>query len=99
MVSTKAVVVAVLALVSFVGCTNNPSTPSTTTPTPTTPTRTSPETFSSVVTKSGATSHAFVASKTGPYSVTLTGLSAPGSIGLGVGIPNANGAGCNLNTT
>jgi hypothetical protein len=60
---------------------------------------TSPQTFSSIVTKGGATSHAFVASKTGPYSVTLTGLSAPVPIGLGIGIPNTTGAGCNLNTT
>jgi len=89
---------AVLVVASFgAGCSNNPTAPSTSTTTTTGPTT---ETFSSVLTVNGGTSHAFkVSSGPGIVSVTLTNLSTSVRVGLGVGIPNANGAGCNLNTT
>lgn len=57
------------------------------------------ETFSSVLTVNGGTSHPFTVSGPGTVSVTLTNLSASVTVGLGIGIPNASGAGCNLNTS
>jgi hypothetical protein len=85
--------VSVLAL-SGAGCSNSPT--PTTPSTPTTPTITT-ETFTSTVSVQGATSHAFVVTTAGTITVTLLNAGTPSTIvGLGIGIPNANGANCNL---
>src|SRR5437763_406487 len=78
-------------------CSNNQST--TTSPTtPSTPT-VKTENFSSVLGPAGVVSHGFIVSTAGTVSVTLvaTGPLSP-ALGLGLGIPNSNGANCNLST-
>src|SRR2546425_1068741 len=86
-------------VLAFFGCSNNPTSPSTSTTTPPTTTSPTTETFSSVLATKGVTSHAFKVSQAGTVSVTLTNLGASVTVGLGIGIPNANGSGCNVRTT
>jgi hypothetical protein len=90
----KAAVPVVLVLVSFcAGCSNSTTTAPSTTTTPTIVT----DTFTSIVTVKGATSHGFMVTTQGTVSVTLLSAgSASTVVGLGIGIPNANGANCNL---
>src|ERR1700674_240487 len=78
------------------GCSN--SSPSTTAPTVTSPTT---DTFSSVVFAGGAVSRAFTLSSAGTVSATLVSAAPPPTIvvGLGVGIPLLNGAGCLLSSS
>lgn len=70
---------------------------------PTAPTETveSPEgTFSSILLPGTAAARAFTVSVPGTVSLTLSTTTPEGVIvGLGVGIPRSNGAGCTLNTT
>lgn len=55
--------------------------------------------FSSAVVPGGASSRAFVVSKAGTLTVTLSSAGAATTIvGLGLGIPNPSGTGCNLTT-
>src|SRR4051794_23289872 len=92
----KAAVSLVLVLASLgVGCSDSQTT---TTPTPPTTTPTIyTDTFTSTVTAQGATSHGFFVKTGGTVSVTLLNAGSPSTIvGLGLGIPNANGANCNL---
>jgi hypothetical protein len=91
----KAAVFCVLVLASLgVGCSNSTSTTAPTTPTITT------DTFTSTVTVHGATSHPFMVTTAGTISVTLTAAGPRGTIvGLGLGIPNADGSNCNLDVS
>jgi hypothetical protein len=91
----KAAVFVVLVLASLgAACSNSQST--TAPSTPTTPTIVT-DIFTSTVTVQGATSHAFVVTTAGTVSVTLLSAGPAATIvGLGLGIPNANGANCNL---
>jgi hypothetical protein len=93
----KPAVFVLVVLASFgTACSNNQSTTTPTTPTTPTP-AIQTDTFTSNVTRHGATSHGFVVNTAGTVSVTL--LSAgppPATVGLGLGIPNGNGANCNL---
>jgi hypothetical protein len=66
----------------------------------TSPTATSPvtETFSGQFTPGGSAARSFVAASAGTVSITLTQVGPPADavVGLGVGIPQASGAGCYL---
>lgn len=63
------------------------------------------ETFSSNLPMLSSVSRAFTASQAGPVSITLTSASPPPGVvvGLGLGVPRADGSGCfvytSLNTT
>jgi hypothetical protein len=63
------------------------------------------ETFSSNLPVSSSVSRTFTASQAGPVSITLTSASPPAGVvvGLGLGVPRADGSGCfaytSLNTT
>jgi hypothetical protein len=89
-----AIVVFMLASVGA-GCGDSES-PAAPSPSPTPTIKT--ETFASTVTQKGATSHGFEVTTGGTVSVTLLSAGPPASttVGLGLGIPNANGANCNL---
>jgi hypothetical protein len=93
----KAAVLLVFVLVSAAACGDSQSTTAPTTPT--TPTIKT-DTFTSILAVRGSTSHGFIVSTAGTVSVTLLNA-GPSSmkVGLGLGIPNANGASCNLNTS
>ena len=73
--------------------------------TPTTPTSTAPvspltESFSSQLSVKGTSSRSFVTPSRGSVSVTLSATFPSGTVvGLGVGIPRANGSGCLLSTS
>jgi hypothetical protein len=71
--------------------------------TATSPTTTSPvtETFSGQFVPGGSASRGFTAASPGTVSVTLTQIGPPADVvvGLGVGIPQASGAGCHLTQT
>lgn len=56
------------------------------------------ETFASQFGMRGSASRSFTVSETGTVSVILTSVGPPSDVvvGLGVGIPRATGAGCNL---
>ena len=68
--------------------------------TATSPTAASPvtETFSGQFVPGGSASRSFTSASAGPVSVTLSQLGPPGDlvVGLGVGIPQANGSSCYL---
>ena len=90
MTIVKATVLALLLATVAAACskdatTTAPSTSATTT-----------LTFSSALVAGGASSHAFVVSKAGTITVPLASLGAAGPVGLGLGIPNPSGTGCNL---
>jgi hypothetical protein len=69
----------------------------------TSPSATSPvtETFSGQINKGGSAARSFTAASAGTVSVTLATLGPPADIqvGLGIGIPQASGAGCYLTQT
>jgi hypothetical protein len=71
--------------------------------TATSPTTTSPvtETFSGQFLPGGSASRAFTAASSGTVSITLTQIGPPANVvvGLGVGIPQTNGAGCHMTQT
>jgi hypothetical protein len=77
------------------GCSNSPTSPTTTPATSTTsPTK---ETFSSQLSAGGRATRSFNVPSVGNVLVTLTSTTPSGvRVGLGVGIPNATGAGCNM---
>ena len=77
---------------TLVGCEDDP--PTTPEPTPTTTT----VTFASNLAMGGASSRSFDVTRAGTVSATLTmvGNSATLKVGLGVGIPFADGTGCVL---
>jgi len=71
--------------------------------TATSPTTTSPvtETFAGQFTPGGSAARSFTSASSGTTSITLTQIGPPADIavGLGVGIPQSNGAGCYLTTS
>lgn len=52
------------------------------------------ETFSSTITPAGSAVRTIQASEAGTVAITLTGLSAAGEAGLGLGVPATDGSGC-----
>jgi hypothetical protein len=68
--------------------------------TATSPTATSPvtETFSGQIIPGGSAARSFTAASAGTVSITLTQIGPPADlvVGLGIGIPQANGSGCHL---
>ena len=89
---TTVLATALLMTLASAGC-NEPVTPTS----PTTPT-TSPvvDTFASQLPPLGTATRAFSMRETGTVSVTLTNVSPASIVGVGVGIPRADGFGCNL---
>ena len=84
---------ALLALLALCGgCSNNAIT--TTAPTSTNGSGT--DTFASFVSVGGSSSHVFHVLQPGAIAMTLTTLSRPVVVGMGVGVPNASGSGCSL---
>ena len=71
-----------------------------TTPTSTTPTSPVTESFVSQLSVKGTSSRSFAIPSRGSVSVTLSATTPSGTVvGLGVGIPRANGSGCLLSTS
>jgi hypothetical protein len=67
--------------------------------TPTAPSTTTSFAWSSALIPGGAASHVFLAGKSGTITVTLTSIGPPSmAVGVGLGIPNPGGTGCNLTT-
>ena len=68
--------------------------------TATSPTTTSPvtETFSGQFLPGGSAARSFTAASSGTVAITLTQIGPPADVvvGLGIGIPQSNGAGCYL---
>jgi hypothetical protein len=94
-------VAAVLAILLFASLAAGCGGSNSTTPTPTTPSTPTitTETFFSALGAGGVASHGFIVSTAGTVSVTLLTTAPSGlTLGLGLGIPNANGASCNLST-
>jgi len=57
-------------------------------------------TFTSQLVPGGSATRAFTVASRGTVSVTLSTTTPAGTVvGLGIGIPQANGAGCTLNTS
>ena len=87
-------VAALLALVALAstGCDDTTTTTSPTTTSPVT------ETFSGQFVPGGSASRSFTSASSGTVSLTLTQIGPPADlvVGFGVGIPQANGAGCYL---
>lgn len=72
-------------------CGNTPTTPTATTTSPVT------ESYSTLLSVRGASSRSFAIPTRGSVSVTLSAVTPAGTVvGLGVGIPRANGSGCLL---
>jgi hypothetical protein len=75
------------------GCgSSNSSTPTA----PSTPTGPTTENFASVLAAGGATSRTFVAAQAGAITVGLSDANPDVKVGLGVGVPNGQGAICSL---
>jgi hypothetical protein len=74
-----------------VGCTTYFETPTSATPTPPDPSK-----FESQVVKGGFASRSFTLTTAGTIEITLTSLVPSVRVGLGVGVPDADGSGCNL---
>jgi hypothetical protein len=68
--------------------------------TPTSPSATSPvtETFSGQLSVGGTASRSFTSATSGTATLTLTQIGPPAdvTVGFGIGIPQADGAGCHL---
>jgi hypothetical protein len=85
----------VLALaVPLAGCTTYLQTPTSSTETSTTPPGLS--TFTSLVAHGGFASRSFTMTTAGTIQATLTAVTPPVPIGLGIGIPHSDGGGCNV---
>ena len=86
--------VLVFAVAMSAGCSDSmtPTAPTTTTTSPVT------VTYSTTIGPRGAAARAFTASQAGTVSVTLVSTEPPSDVvlGLGVGIPRADGGGCSL---
>lgn len=90
--TTKAGFLGALVIAAFAaGCSQDATAPSTAT-SPVT------ETLAGALAVRGTTTHTFSIAQGGTISLTLTSVSPPATavIGLGIGVPNATGAGCNL---
>jgi hypothetical protein len=57
------------------------------------------ETFGSTLAVQGTAAGAFTVTKAGTVSVTLTAMASAAEVGLGLGIPRSDGAGCLLYTS
>jgi hypothetical protein len=66
-------------------------------PTSPTPTPSDPSKFESQLVKGGFASRSFAMTEAGTIEVTLTALVPSVVVGLGVGVPDADGSACNLN--
>lgn len=91
-------VMAILATVAS-GCSNDtPTSATSTTTTTTTTTVTTPitATFTGVVGPSGTLSRTFTAQLAGTARVVLSGITPSTALGLGMGVPRADGTGCLL---
>ena len=68
------------------------------TPTSSTPTTTTPDlsTLTSRVTRGGFVSRSFTMASAGNIQLTLTSVDPAVPLGIGVGIPQSDGGGCNL---
>lgn len=90
-------VVVLAAIVWLAGCTTYFETPTSSTDT----TTATPDlsTFTSRVTPGGFASRSFTTTAAGTIQATLTGLTPPVPIGLGIGIPQSDGGGCNVTTS
>ena len=87
-------VLLVLPLALCAGCTKYFETPtSSTTTTTATPDL---STFSSRVLRGGFASRSFTLASAGTIQATLTDVTPPVPVGLGVGIPQSDGGGCNV---
>jgi hypothetical protein len=86
---------ATLVALAGSGCGDDtPTAPSeNTTPPITTPVTT---TFTAVIGPNGSLSRSFTAQVPGMASAVVTGISPPTALGLGIGIPRPDGAGCLL---
>jgi hypothetical protein len=73
------------------GCTTYFETPTSATPTPPDPSK-----FESQLVKGGFASRSFTLTTAGTIEITLTSLEPPVRVGLGVGVPDADGSACNL---
>jgi hypothetical protein len=71
------------------GCGGSSTSPSTT--------ASSTETFSSLLTSGGASSHEFTATQSGTITVTLQSVSPPTAVGFGIGVAAAGP--CNLTSS
>lgn len=90
---TRRLVPVTLLLCAMAGCSD-------TVTSPTAVTADVEGTFTSQLVPGGAASRAFIVASRGAVSLTLSSTTPAGIIiGLGVGIPQANGAGCTLNTS
>jgi hypothetical protein len=85
---------ALFAVVSLCGGCSTNSALTTTAPTSTNGSGT--DTFSSFVSVGGSSSHVFHVLQAGTIAMTLTTLSRPVIVGMGIGMPNASGSGCSL---
>jgi hypothetical protein len=93
--SSRLRLAALFALVSLGGgCSTN--SPYTTTTAPTSTNGSGTDTFASFVSVGGSSSHMFHVLQAGAIAITLTTLSRPVVVGMGVGVPNASGSGCSL---
>jgi len=86
---TRPLIYACLALAAA-GCSNDSS------PTAATPTVTTAFTFATSFTTQGSAARSFETFATGAIALTLSSTSPDLPLGIGVGIPRPDGAGCNL---
>lgn len=94
-VTRVAPVLVLAALLSAAGCSDNPTAP--TSAVDTTPVTTPVNvTFPGVVGPNGTVSRSFVAQLAGTASVTVSSISPATPLGIGIGIPRADGTGCLL---
>lgn len=78
---------------SLAGCTTYFQTPTSSTETTTPP---DPSTFTSRLARGGFASRSFTLTTAGTIQATLTEITPPVPVGLGVGIPQSDGGGCNV---
>jgi hypothetical protein len=82
----------VVALTAL-GCSENAETPTSPSSSPAT------FTFSTTVGSKGWAARSFTTGEAGEIAVTLESVTPPIRVGFGVGIPRADGGGCNLTTS
>lgn len=90
MTTLQRLVLSATCAIAATGCGDSP------TPTAATPPAATTFTFASTFTTQGSASRSFEQLATGSVSVTLRSVSPDIRIGVGLGIPRADGTGCNL---
>jgi hypothetical protein len=88
---TRSVCVVVSVMFMGVGCTTYFETPTSATPIPPDPSK-----FESQLVKGGFASRSLTLTTAGMIEITLTSVLPAVRVGLGVGVPNADGGACNL---